>query len=78
MHICFLADESIQEVTCEIQDDADGLDIAADCNHRVWPGAIPGGQVDPVIGQDISNPAGIEACKPVTRRLQAPAGGSIH
>ena len=48
IHICLPADESNQEVTYEIQDDADGLVIAADCNHWVWPGAFPGGQVDPV------------------------------
>ena len=50
MHICLPADESNQEVTYEIQDDAYGLVIAADCNHRVWRSDFPGGQRDPVAG----------------------------
>jgi hypothetical protein len=60
MHICLPADESNQEVTYEIQDDAYGLVIAADGNHRVWRGAFPGGQRDPVAGQGISCPLEIE------------------
>jgi TPR repeat protein len=62
MHICLPADESIKEVTHELQDDAYGLVIAADGNHRVWRGAFPGGQGDPVVGQDISCPLENEAC----------------
>jgi len=49
MHNCLPADESNREVTYEIQDDAYGLVIAADCNHWVWRGTFPGGQVDPVV-----------------------------
>ena len=56
MHICLPADESNQEVTYEIQDDAYGLVIAADGNHRVWRGAFPGGQRDPVVGKGSSYP----------------------
>jgi hypothetical protein len=47
-------------VTYEIQDDADGLVIAADCNHWVGTGVFPGGQVDPVAGGDISYPVDID------------------
>jgi hypothetical protein len=61
MHICLPADESNKEVTYEIQDDADGLGIAADCNHWVWPGAFHGAKVDPIAGQDISTPLEIES-----------------
>ena len=57
MHISLPADESNQEVTYEIQDDADGLVIAADCNHWVWPVAFHGGIVDPVVGEGISYPS---------------------
>ena len=76
MHICLPADESNQKVTYG-QDDAYGLVIAADGNHRVWRGAFPGGQGDRVVSQDISYPLEIEACKPVTRQSQAPSGESI-
>jgi len=53
MHICLPADESNPEVTYAIQDDGEGLVIAADGNHCVWRGAFPGGQGDPVAGQGI-------------------------
>jgi hypothetical protein len=77
MHICLPADESTHEVTYEIQDDAYGLVDAADCNNWVWRGAFPGGQVDPVVGWDISNPLEIEACNPVTGRSHAPSRDRI-
>jgi cysteine synthase B len=57
-------------VTYEIQDDADRLVIAADCNRWVWTGAFPGGNIDPVSRQDASYPLEIEAFNPVTRWLQ--------
>ena len=56
MHIGLPADESDQEVTYENQDDAFVLVIAADCNHRFWRGAFPGGRRDPIAGQDILHP----------------------
>jgi len=77
MHISLPADESNQEVAHELQDDAYGLVIASDGNHRVWRDPFPGGQGDPLAGRDISCPPGIETCHPVTRRSQAPAGESI-
>ena len=55
MHICLPADESNQKVTYG-QDDAYGLVIAPNGNHRVWRSAFPGGQGDRVAGQDISSP----------------------
>ena len=47
-------------MTYEIQDDADCLVIAADCNHRVWPVAFHGGLVDPLAGEDIPYPMVME------------------
>ena len=56
IHTCLPADESDQEVTYEIQDDAYCLVIAAHCNHWVWRCAFPGGQRDPVVGKGTSYP----------------------